>query len=204
MRYCFHSLLVILLTWTINTPPAGAAAIPQGEDESRLLRQRVLFIAAEEALKNQDSETYLQLKDELLDHPMLPYRDYQETLTTLDRQSIQSITNRLKWLQGTPLASKLRSHWLALLAKERLWASYLRFSRTGGSVEQQCNRLQALIETGRKQEAFEAVTPIWLSGRSQPEACDPVFSAWIADGKLNTSLVWQRINLAMSAGKTRL
>ncbi|MEW8373737.1 MAG: transglycosylase SLT domain-containing protein [Candidatus Thiodiazotropha sp.] len=202
MRHCLHSLLSILLTWTIITSPAAAAAIPQ--DESRLLRQRVLFIAAEEALTNQESETYLQLKDELLDYPLLPYLDYQETLTTLDRQSMQSITNRLKWLQGTPLMSKLRSHWLALLAKERLWASYLRFSREGGSIEQQCNRLQALIETGRKHEAFAAVTPIWLSGRSQPEACDPVFSAWIADGKLNTSLVWQRINLAMSAGKTRL
>ncbi|MES9994246.1 MAG: transglycosylase SLT domain-containing protein [Candidatus Thiodiazotropha sp.] len=193
---------MILLSWTLVNPSVGAAAIPQ--DESRLQRQRALFLAAEEALKDQDSETYLELKDELLDYPLLPYLDYQETLATLDQQSIQSITNRLKWLEGTPLRRKLRSHWLALLAKERLWASYLKFSQDGGSIEQQCNRLQALIETGRKDKAFKAVTPIWLTGRSQPKACDPVFSDWIAAGNLNSSLVWQRIGLAMSAGKTRL
>ncbi|MEW8506488.1 MAG: transglycosylase SLT domain-containing protein [Candidatus Thiodiazotropha sp.] len=202
MRSRLHSLLSVLLAWLLTTLSSGAAAATV--DESRLQQQRALFIAAEAALKNKDSKTYLEHKDKLLDYPLLPYLDYQETLTTLDQQSIQSITNRLKWLEGTPLERKLRSHWLALLAKERLWTSYLQFSRHGGSVEQQCNRLQALIETGRKHEAFKGVTPIWLTGRSQPKACDPVFSAWIAAGNLDTQLVWQRINLAMSAGKTRL
>jgi soluble lytic murein transglycosylase len=174
------------------------------QDEAKLLQQRSIFTAAEEALEKQEMQTYFQLRDKLLDYPLLPYLDYQETLATLEQQSIESITNRLSWLEATPLTHKLRRHWLALLAKEELWTSYLAFSREGGSIEQQCNRLQALIETGSAGKAFKGIEPIWLSGRSQPNACDPVFKAWQEAGQLTTTLVWQRINLAMSAGRTRL
>ncbi|MEW8028074.1 MAG: transglycosylase SLT domain-containing protein [Candidatus Thiodiazotropha sp.] len=202
MRTRIHGLFLILLWWFGDSSLAGVAMIHP--DEPHLLRQRAVFVAAEEALKAQETITYRQLRDKLLDYPLLPYLDYQETLETLEQQSIESITNRLKWLEGTPLTTRLRNHWLALLAKERLWASYLKFSHRGGTVEQQCNRLQAMIETGKEQEAFHSVEAIWLSGRSQPNACDPVFKAWRAAGKLTTALVWERINLAMSAGRTRL
>lgn len=199
---CLRSYSLLIILWYSGISLAGATAIQQ--DKSQLRQQRALFIAAEEALEKQEMPTYLQLREKLLDYPLLPYLDYQETLATLEEQSIQSITNRLRWLQGTPLEPKLRRHWLALLAKEELWASYLEFSREGGNIEQQCNRLQAMIETGNEDEAFRAVEPIWLTGRSQPRACDPVFKAWKAAGNLTTALVWQRINLAMSAGQTRL
>ncbi|MEW8540657.1 MAG: transglycosylase SLT domain-containing protein [Candidatus Thiodiazotropha endolucinida] len=202
MRALTHVLLLIPLCWFGGNSLAGIAAIQQ--DESLLLQQRAIFVAAEEALRNRETTTYQQLRNKLLDYPLLPYLDYQETLETLEQQSIESVTNRLKWLEGTPLAKKLRSHWLALLAKEKLWVSYLQFSYQGGAVGQQCNPLQAMIETGKAHEAFNSVEPIWLSGRSQPKACDPVFKAWIATGNLTTSLVWQRINLAMSVGRTRL
>jgi soluble lytic murein transglycosylase len=202
MLFRSHGLFIILLWWFGINSLAGAAAIQQ--DGSLLRQQRATFVAAEEALKKQDTKSYTQLRDGLLDYPLLPYLDYQETLATLEQQSNESISNRLKWFEGTPLEKKLRDHWLALLAKERLWASYLRFSQQGGTINQQCNRLQAMIETGDASEAFKSVQPIWLSGRSQPKACDPVFKAWIDAGKLTNSLVWQRINLAMSAGQIRL
>ncbi|MEW8645602.1 MAG: transglycosylase SLT domain-containing protein [Candidatus Thiodiazotropha endolucinida] len=202
MRALSHVLFLILLCWFGGNSLAGIAAIQQ--DEPLLLQQRAIFVAAEEALRNRETATYQQLRNKLLDYPLLPYLDYQETLETLEQQSIESITNRLEWLEGTPLAKKLRSHWLALLAKEKLWASYLQFSYQGGAVGQQCNRLQAMVETGKAHEAFNSVEPIWLSGRSQPKACDPVFKAWIAAGNLTTSLVWERINLAMSVGRSRL
>jgi soluble lytic murein transglycosylase len=43
-----------------------------------------------------------------------------------------------------------------------------------------------------------------LHGESQPKACDPVFDAWRAAGRLSNDLAWQRIALAMSAGEVRL
>jgi soluble lytic murein transglycosylase len=143
MRFHPHVLFMILLCWFGITSLAGAANSQQ--EDSDLGKQRAAFIAAEKALKKKEIKTYMQLRDGLLDYPLLPYLDYQETLATLEQQSIESITNRLKWLEGTPLQKKLRRHWLALLAKERLWASYLKFSREGGTIRQQCNRLQAMM-----------------------------------------------------------
>jgi soluble lytic murein transglycosylase len=195
--------LLFLLFWCFAGNPVIAAVTTQ-QDDPHLIGQRTLFLAAEAALKNGNTTAYLRYRDQLTDYPLLPYLDYQETLATLEHQSIESITNRLKWLEETPLAKRLRGHWLALLAKERLWASYLRFSHEGGSVKQQCNRLRAMIEAGNKDAALSLVKPIWLNGRSQPNACDPVFKAWIESGHLTASLVWQRIQLAMSAGRTRL
>ncbi|MES9813752.1 MAG: hypothetical protein ABW161_12950 [Candidatus Thiodiazotropha sp.] len=118
MRALVQVPFLILLCWFGGNSLAGIAAIQQ--DESLLLQQRAVFVAAEEALKKRETATYQQLRDKLLDYPLLPYLDYQETLETLEQQSIESITNRLKWLEGTPLSKKLRSHWLALLAKEKL------------------------------------------------------------------------------------
>jgi soluble lytic murein transglycosylase len=202
MNYRPHVLFIILICW-FGIPSLAGAADSQPRDPD-LRKQRAAFIAAEKALEKQEINTYMRLREELLDYPLLPYLDYQETLATLEQQSLDSISNRLNWLEGTPLKEKLRGHWLALLAKEGLWSSYLKFSRQGGTIAQQCNRLQAMIETGNAREAFKAVVPIWLSSRSQPKACDPVFNAWMAAGHLTTTLVWERINLAMSAGRTRL
>jgi soluble lytic murein transglycosylase len=202
MRFTPRGLLFILF-WCLALEPV-TAAVSTHRNDPQLIRQRTLFLAAETALKDDNTTAYHQYRDQLLDYPLLPYLDYQETLSTLEQQSIESITNRLKWLEQTPLAKRLRARWLALLAKEGLWASYLRFSDQGGTIKQQCNRLWAMIETGNKHDALKLVEPIWLSDHSQPNACDPVFKAWIDNGHLTPSLVWQRIQLAMSAGQTRL
>ena len=46
---------------------------------------------------------------------------------------------------------------------------------------------------GRRREAS------WLVGKSQPEACDTLFSTWRADGQLNEDRRWQRAKLAAEA-----
>lgn len=199
-----HPYFLLLTLSLYLTSICSAIGSTQNQEESRLQKQRAIFLAAEIALEKDEISSYQQLRDKLLDYPLLPYLDYQETLSTLDQHSLKSMTNQLQRFEGTPLVSQLRRHWLALLAKEKLWTTYLLFSHEGGSIEQQCNRLQAMIETGQDREAFKAVKPIWLSGRSRPNSCDPVFERWIATGHLKEKLVWQRISLAMSKGQIRL
>jgi soluble lytic murein transglycosylase len=169
-----------------------------------LADQRTLFLLAEQALEDDDQVTFQQLKGRLADYPLLAYLQYQEIVSTLQLQTPDSILTALKALNGTPLQQQLLNRWLALLADEGLWYSYLSFSQPGGSVERQCHRLQAQIKTGRPQQAFPSVPKLWLSGTSQPSACDPVFDTWIAAGELTQDLVWQRVALAMKRGKTRL
>jgi soluble lytic murein transglycosylase len=60
------------------------------------------------------------------------------------------------------------------------------------------------LQTGNPARAFTLAESLWLHGRSQPSACDPVFRAWRAAGRQSHELVWQRVALAMDAGELRL
>ena len=90
------------------------------------------------------------------------------------------------------------------MAGKYRWKEYIAFYRPSNNVTRQCQYLTALISSGRKKEAMQDVEPIWLHGKSQPRACDPVFKAWAQAGHRTTELVWQRIALAMEAGQWRL
>jgi soluble lytic murein transglycosylase len=195
-RYLSHLFLFLSLLSPLS--------LTANSTTNELVAQRTLFVQAEKALKSKELATFIHIKQQLTNYPLLPYLDYQFTLNRLSQQTPRQIQRTLNTLAGTPLQEQLRNRWLKLLAKEELWHSYLSFSQTGGSIQRQCHRLQALIKTGQREQAFAAVPEIWLSGVSRPPACDPVFDTWIAAGRLTEELVWQRITLAMTKGKTRL
>ena len=190
-------------TITACLTPSCLSASANSEIQERD-RQRSLFVAAEKAIKAGDDLDYEHTRAQLSDYPLLPYLEYQLTLKNLKQQTPEQIRRSLLSLSDTPLRSQLLNRWLGLLAEEKLWHSYLSFSEPGGSISRQCNRLHALIRTGKRAQAFPEVPDIWLSGRSRPKACDPVFEAWIDAGELTHELVWQRVSLAMEKGRTRL
>lgn len=196
----FKYLLLLPLLFAFNLSVASDSPLP----DSDLNHQRLLFQQAEKALEASDQTLYQQTRSQLVDYPLLPYLDYQEAVNTLELLPPDQIRQYLSSLSDTPLAKQLLDRWLGLLADEGLWHSYLSFSKPGGSIERQCHRLNALLETGKRQQAFEDVPKLWLSGESRPAACDPVFDAWIAAGLLTDELVWQRVELAMQRGKPRL
>jgi soluble lytic murein transglycosylase len=202
MQMLYASLLA--LSSLLFSSYIAAASVDESHINSDLADQRALFLLAEQALEAGDQVSFQQLKDRLADYPLLAYLQYQEIVSTLELQTPNSIRTALKTLNGTPLQHQLLNSWLALLAEEELWYSYLSFSQPGGSVKRQCHRLQAQIKTGKRQQAFSSVPKLWLSGTSRPDACDPVFDAWITAGALTQDLVWQRVALAMKRGKTRL
>lgn len=203
MKLSCRPLLVCLL---LNLLAAGSSlGVTQNTVEDKeFLQQRKLFLAAEEALRKEKLEKFQQLKSRLTNYPLHPYLTYQEAHHNLRDRTPVEIRRTLAELQGTPLQNRLLENWLALLAEERLWLSYLSFHQPGGGITRQCNYLQAQIKGGNKQLAFKEVKPVWLSGRSQPKVCDPVLEAWIAAGHLTESLVWQRFDLAMQRGQTGL
>lgn len=201
MQKLSASLLHLVLLLFCLSAAESAAEPPASPD---LTEQRERFLQAEQTLENGDISEFQKLKHQLTAYPLYPYLEYQEILSTLEQQTPDGIRAALRALGETPLQSRLLDRWLALLADEGLWHSYLSFSQPGGSIERQCNRLQALIETGKRQQAFNSVPKLWLSGTSRPAACDPVFDRWIDAGLLTQELVWQRVALAMKKGKTRL
>ena len=90
--------------------------------------------------------------------------------------------------------------WLRHLASQGRWTEFLEVyeagedaAQPGGDAAQRCRWLTAQFETGDRDRALDLVAPVWLVGRSQPDACDPVFERWIAAGRLSSALVWERV-----------
>ncbi|WP_447553224.1 transglycosylase SLT domain-containing protein [Vreelandella sp. EE22] len=67
----------------------------------------------------------------------------------------------------------------------------------------QCYYYSALLDR-TPAEAREAGLALWLTGGSQPSACDSLFNRLRADGTINDRDVWQRKMLAWQAGETGL
>jgi soluble lytic murein transglycosylase len=189
---------VLALSLLLNTFVAASSDILDAG-------QQALFLAAEKALGSGNETLFQQLKGVLRNYPLYPYLEYRQLKDSLASASAEEVEHFLQHNADTPLAPLLRKQWLNLLARRKQWQSYLEFyDPADGNVSRQCHYLNALLQTGRREEAFSRVEPLWLHGKSRPKACDPVFDAWRRAGQLTTELVWQRIALAMDKGKVKL
>ena len=171
---------------------------------ARLDGQRAVFLQAEEALKQGSTQDFERLRAKIRNYPLYPYLEYEALRKRLSHASNRDVKVFLATYPSTPLAPRLRANWLNQLAKQQRWRAYLDFYVPSTNISRRCHHLQALIATGRSEEALPLVEDIWLYGKSRPSACDPVFEAWEKAGYRTTKLTWQRIALAMAAGEWRL
>ncbi|MFN8901084.1 MAG: transglycosylase SLT domain-containing protein [Lysobacteraceae bacterium] len=141
----------------------------------------------------------------LQDHPLggwLEVLALERDLDALDARELDAVLRRLG---DQPAASRLRTAWLRRAAARGRWTDVLAAWRDSRDVGLQCLRLQALLATGRTDEEWTSrASSLWLSAQSQPEACDPVFTALADRGALTPALRWQRIELAARAGNAAL
>ena len=166
--------------------------------------QRAVFLKAEKALKNGSTQEFDRLRAKIRDYPLYPYLEYEALIVRLGQASNRDVKRFLTTYAATPLDQRLRANWLNLLAKQRRWRDYLDFYVPSTNISRRCHHLQALIETGRSDEALPLVEEIWLYGKSRPSACDPVFKAWTAAGYRTNEMNWRRIEKAMEKGQWRL
>lgn len=192
--------LTLILTLLVTAAPLPGTTL----GKSALSPDQTRFLEAEQALKKNQGERYRQLKSQLSDYPLLPYLEFSEL--KLHKSSLKSdqVERFLTRYKATPLAPRMRRFWLKELAKRQQWWVYLTFHRPDLGSKYDCHRLRALLETGRSEQAFTEVPALWLSAKSQPDACNPVFDRWRQAGGQTTELVWQRVELAMTAGRTSL
>ncbi|MCB1735421.1 MAG: transglycosylase SLT domain-containing protein [Gammaproteobacteria bacterium] len=165
-------------------------------DQSMAL-QRSEFKAAERAFDRKDVKEYERLKARLSDYPLYPYLVYEELVRNLARTQSGAIGEFLDRWEGSPLADRLRSKYLDVLAQRGDWREYLAFDAPSESASRQCRTVWAMYKTGERAAALDRVEPLWLYGKSRPKECDAVFKAWKEAGKLTPERVWARIHLAM-------
>lgn len=201
-RFSRH-LLVWLPSLLLLALPAP---LGDGHLSDRIERQREAFVELETFLAQgvvPDAEMAARIAA-LQDYPLAPYLRYAELTANIATADPSSVAAFLAEQAGTALGERLRDQWLEQLARRGRWSEYLAYDRPDPAPTRQCRRLFALFATGRRDEALAQIPPLWLVGRSQPAACDPVFDAWRAAGLLTPDLVRQRIDLAMDADDRRL
>ena len=192
-------LLMLAFALASISTPAAADFAP----ETR--QQRADFLAAEQALRRGDSATFDRLLGQLRDYPLYPYLRYQQLQRRLASAPNEEIAAFVRAHAGSPVAERLHQSWMLSLAQRKQWDALLKYYPAhAAGAELECYRRRALHHAGRVDEALAGVESLWLVPRSQPAACDPLFSIWQQRGGVTPELAWQRFRLAMGANEITL
>jgi soluble lytic murein transglycosylase len=161
--------------------------------------QRALFIQVEAELKKGKMNSYRKYKQALINYPLYPYLKYELLRSMIKDVRHSELSAFIKSHPDSPLADKLRNEWLKSKAAKQQWTEFLLAYEleAKNDIEMQCNYVHACLQTKADKEVYKYVPDLWLSSKVQPKACDPVFKAWISDGQLTRSLLWQRIKLTI-------
>lgn len=149
-------------------------------------------------LQNQGLWDQASKKSELIiDYPLaylLDYKNIKENFSKNELLVVQSfITN-----YGTyKAASDLQRKYLYYLGNNKYWDEFLSFyPRLPNSTSLKCFHFQAKMSQGKMAEILPVIEKMWLTGRSLPNSCDPVFKYYLQNEQLSKALIWQRFELA--------
>ncbi len=101
-------------------------------------------------------------------------------------------------------AAGLETSWLRALGERGRWESVLAHGSQSKDTEVRCHVAHARIRMGRTEGLLQEAQGLWAFGKSQPDACDPVFSWLIRQDGISTGLAWERVRLAMAARERNL
>jgi soluble lytic murein transglycosylase len=163
------------------------------------------FLAAKVAYEKGDRAKLAALAGKLRGHVLEPYVEYWRFKLNIDDSSPSAVHDFLDRYPGTPLAEKLRVDWLKSLARRSLWGGFaLDYPPPSGEdTELACYGIQY-----RRQRDGDAALadakPLWFSGQTTPDSCEPLFAGLIGRGDLTVADRVARFRLASEAGNIRL
>ena len=165
---------------------------------------RAEFLKAERqigSMTKADAQATLQ---KFASYPLQPYLEMQRLKQFLSAD--ERINDFLLRYNGTPMDWPLRKPWLLDLARRQQAALYLANYSDTSDAELECYALRFKLAQQDANPAliWPQVTALWAVGKSQPKACDPLFTAWRAAGQQTAEVVWQRLRLAAEGGKASL
>lgn len=177
-------------------------AVPAIDDP--FATQRTLYLEALRSLDAGRTKNFQSVTHALKDYPLYPYLLFGELRKRIDKASYREVASFIKSYSTTPLAERMRKIWLHSLAGKSAWRQFLKIYQSPQSVTLQCHALTARMKSGRTKNLHEDILTLWLTGKSQPEACDPAFQWLYNSGKLTHELLWQRVRLALKKNHSSL
>jgi len=167
--------------------------------------QQQTFLKAEKLADKKNSAQYQSLYNQLHYYPLQPYLDQKRLLHNMRLSDAVEITAFLKKYQGSPLAWNVRKKWLNYLANKKQGLLFLQAYQPTSNARLTCHQLSFSLLSGLPESVvLPQVTKLWVVGKSQDKACDPLFERWQKAGYRTNDVVWQRIGLAADGGKHTL
>lgn len=189
--------LLSVVSCLIFTTTAGLASA----EAANPAQQRQYYDEAKRALAKGDSGPYRQYASALRDYPLTPYLAYDELTNRLRSASNAEIEKFLAEHGDLPQASWMKLRWLRALAERGDWKPFLdHYDAKLNFTELDCLYGQYQLSHGLTAEGNATAEKLWLVGKSQPNACDPLFERWAANGQLTEQRRWQRTKLAVESG----
>lgn len=162
------------------------------------------FIKAEKIARSGNVNNYQQAFEQL-DHPLKPYVQLEFLKNHPKLSNEKEVERFLDVYEGTPLEWPLRKTWLEYLIKRRDKALFIKYYKDTSDAELSCTHLRYQLDLGAPEAAIlKQVTDLWLVEKSQPKACDSLFSLWHKKGYMSQELIWQRLSMVAEKGQYSL
>jgi len=172
-------------------------------DESQATQQDAFRRAWQAAARGERSE-FERLLPTLQGYLLYPYLQYEDLRYRRAQADDVEMAEFLASHDDWAFSSALKAAWLRSLADHQRWESLLTYAGDAKDAEVRCAYTDARIRAGQVDGLLPIAQSLWAVGRSQPEACDPVFRWLQQSGGITPGLAWQRIRLAMEARQPRL
>ncbi len=166
--------------------------------------QRALFEQAWRDAGRGNAEALERAWKQLGDYPLAPYLRFEWLRQNAARVEPAEMAAFLQRYRDWSFVDGLEQHWLNRLAATGKLDALLRYGATARNAETRCLLERARLERGITEGLLERTRELWLSAKSRPRACDPLFNWWRSQGQPDFDTTWQRFGLAMDAGETSL
>ncbi len=191
MRYLARLLILVLAT--AGFAEDNALDNPQ----LRLDAQRAAFRNAYAHAEHGEESQVAEHLDLLADYILLPDLEAALIRTNLRKVSDYRVETFLATHKHLPVATEIRNKWLAELARKQRWKKYLEIYVADHSITRRCNWFTARIAARKTRGLADEILPLWMVGKSQPEACDLAFKYLGEIGYLTESRKRKRLAMAI-------
>lgn len=199
-------LLFIIVTTHIAAQPLLGHSLTLPKDVYAQERQH--FLTLEEKLRTYSRRRVNDFDGEiyaLADYPLYPYLLRLKLERTMSIATKREVNQFLEDYRGQPVSYGLRYKWLSYLAKHNHRNTFLDSYRSGMGARLTCVALNYRLQGAEPvAKVLRAVDALWLSGQSQPDECDPLFSKWKKAGLMTTTMVIKRIEIAAKEKNRRI
>ena len=192
----FLASLFLIFSTLLSVQTIGQPTIDQ---------QRETFVDAWNTAERGDLERARELAMQIPEYPLTPWIEYRVLMKKLYAFPVAEVDTFLAEQQGYWVGQKLLNFWVAALKQRDRYQTFIAYYvPNSGSTEQDCYYYDSQRRAGNLGIAWQGAGKLWLSARSQPKECDPLFAAWRKSDGYDPALTWERYLLANAAGQNSL